>query len=90
MRVEHWMMFGTFAQQRHFIYPSSDTYNGVLINGNMAAYAPSGLGGFLLEKTKDLRYIIDPLTHAFQHSPLLKVGESQRLLPLSRISGNLF
>ncbi|HET6246619.1 MAG TPA: hypothetical protein VFE47_02885 [Tepidisphaeraceae bacterium] len=69
MRVEHWMMFGTFAEQRHFIYPSKDTYDGVIINGNMAAHAPDGLAAFLLEKTESLNYIIDPLTHAFQHDP---------------------
>jgi len=60
-------MFGTFAEQRHFVYPTKDTYYGVLLNGNMVAHAPDGLAAFLLEKTKDQRYVIDPLTHAFQH-----------------------
>ena len=68
MSVDHWMTFGTFAEQRYFIYPSPDTYTGVIINANMVAHAPSGLAAFLLEKTrKDFPYIIDPLTHAFQH-----------------------
>jgi len=67
MSVDHWMTFGTFAEQRHFIYPRADTYQGVLINGNMAAYAPAGMASFLLEKTPSLPYIIDPQTHAFQH-----------------------
>ncbi|NQU05200.1 MAG: hypothetical protein HQ568_03840 [Calditrichaeota bacterium] len=71
MAVEHWMMFGNFAAQRHFVYPSQDAYDGVIINGNMAAYAPAGLAGFLLEKTANLKYIIDPLTHAFQHDPAM-------------------
>ena len=31
------------------------------------AHAPDGLGGFLLEKTHNPPYLIDPLTHAFQH-----------------------
>ena len=71
MPIDHWMMFGTFAEQRHFVYPSADTYRpgGAIINGNMAAYAPDGLAAFLLEKTGGLDYIIDPLTHAFQHNP---------------------
>ncbi len=69
MSVDHWMVFGTFAEQRFFVYPTVDTYTGVVINGNMVAYAPEGLAAFLLEKTKDIRYIIDPLTHAFQHDP---------------------
>lgn len=69
MPVEHWMKFGTFASQRHFIYPTKNTYDCVLINANMAAHAPSGLAGFLIEKTFDIKYIIDPLTYAFQFEP---------------------
>jgi hypothetical protein len=74
MPIEHWMMFGTFAEQRHFIYPTSDTYKGVVINANMAAYAPDGLAAFLLERT-NLTYFIDPLTHAFQHNPSFVLGD---------------
>lgn len=69
MSIEHWMMFGTFAEQRHFEYPARGTYQGVVINANMAAHAPAGLAAFLLEKTAGMRYIVDPLTHAFQHDP---------------------
>lgn len=69
MVIEHWMIFGTFAQQRYFIYPTKDTYKGVIFNANMVSHAPDGLAGFLLEKTDNLTYIIDPLTHAFQHDP---------------------
>jgi hypothetical protein len=74
MPIEHWMMFGTFAEQRHFIYPTPETYKGVVINGNMAAYAPDGLAAFLLERT-NLTYLIDPLTHAFQHNPSFVLGD---------------
>ncbi len=69
MHIDHWMMFSTFAEQRHFEYPEKGTYQGVVINANMAAYAPAGLAAFLLEKTATATYIIDPLTHAFQHDP---------------------
>jgi hypothetical protein len=69
------MMFGTFAEQRHFVYPAVDTYQGAIINGNMAAHAPDGLAAFLLEKTASLRYIVDPLTHAFQHDPDFITGK---------------
>lgn len=69
MQIDHWMMFSTFAEQRHFEYPEKGTYQGVVINANMAAYAPAGLAAFLLEKTATATYIIDPLTHAFQHPP---------------------
>lgn len=69
MHIDHWMTFGTFSEQRFFIYPRKDTYDGVVINGNMAVYAPDGLSQFILEKTNKLQYLIDPLTHAFQHDP---------------------
>ena len=75
IKIDHWMMFGTFGQQRHFIYPSTETYKGVIINANMAAHAPDGLAAFLTEKTKSLSYIIDPLTHAFQHEPSVLQNE---------------
>ena len=67
MSVDHWMMFGTFAQQGVFAYPSKETYKGVIINANMAAWAPAGLAAFLHEKTAHATYLIDPQTHAFQH-----------------------
>lgn len=62
-------MFGTFAHQHVFTYPTPETYKGVIINANMASYAPAGIASFLHEKTKKAPYIIDPLTHAFQHDP---------------------
>ncbi len=68
MPIDHWMNFGTFAEQKYFTYPTPNTYKGVIINGNMASHAPDGLAAFILEKTKSLPYIIDPLTHAFQHN----------------------
>lgn len=69
MPVDHWMMFGTFKEKDFFSYPSPNTYKGILINGNMAAYAPGGMAAFLMEKTAGVDYIIDPQTHAFQHAP---------------------
>ncbi|KKL84561.1 hypothetical protein LCGC14_1963550, partial [marine sediment metagenome] len=69
MSKNHWMMFSTFAEQRHFIYPDRSTYYGVIINANMAAYAPDGMSDFVLTKTHEQRYLIDPQTHAFQHDP---------------------
>lgn len=95
MPIDHWMMFGTFAEQRHFVYPSPDTYVGAIINGNMAAYAPDGLAAFLLERAGGrLNYIIDPLTHAFQHSPESvtdREGEPKKsILGLAQAYGDLF
>ncbi len=75
MSINHWMSFSTFAEQRYFEYPVSDAYFGVLINANMVAHAPAGLAAFLLEKTSGKRYLVDPLTHAFQHDPSLITGK---------------
>jgi len=93
------MMFGTFAQKDFFEYPAVGTYDGVLINANMVAYAPGGIAAFLQEKRAGGKYIIDPLTHAFQHDPALiadgegKVKSSLRQLadhyggPIAEIAG---
>jgi hypothetical protein len=67
MTVEHWMTFATFAEQKYFSYPNKKTYSGIILNANMVAHAPDGLAAFLLEKTDGRPYIIDPVTHAFQH-----------------------
>ena len=67
MKIDHWMTFSTFAEQRFFIYPAPETYKGVIINANMATHAPAGIAAFLLERTRSMNFIIDPLTHAFQH-----------------------
>ena len=80
MPVDHWMMFSTFAEQDYFEYPQKGTYKGVIINANMAAHAPAGLSAFLVEKTAaDTKYLIDPLTHAFQHDPRVILNSEGKL-----------
>lgn len=103
MPLEHWMMFSTFAEQEHFVYPKLNTYNGVVINANMAAHAPSGIAQFLLGKlTDNHKYLVDPITHAFQHDPVFirrdsGKGEIKRSIkkladkygePISSVAGN--
>ena len=87
MGAEHWMMFGTFAQQRVFRYPKP--YDGVVINANMVAHAPAGIASFLLERVAVApRYIIDPLTHAFQHEPF-SLKDKPSLQKLAQAYGDL-
>lgn len=69
MAIDHWMTFATFTEQRYFAYPPDAPYSGVIFNANMVAHAPDGIAGFLMSKTDGLQYLIDPLTHAFQHEP---------------------
>jgi len=68
MSIDHWLNFATFSDKQYYIYPKPDSYKGLIINGNMAAYASSGLAIFLMEKQIP-NYFIDPQTHAFQHDP---------------------
>ena len=93
MTVDHWMTFSTFAEQSYFEYPRKGVYKGVIINANMAAYAPAGLAAFLLEKTaRSTKYLVDPLTHAFQHDPGLISDQSgnpkRSILELARAYGS--
>jgi hypothetical protein len=67
--MEHWMAFGSFSTKTFFSHPFPNTYQGTVIGGNMAAYAPAGIASFLLARHPHLPYVIDPLTHAFQHPP---------------------
>jgi hypothetical protein len=69
MAISHWMTFATFNEQRYFAYPKEDSYDGVVLNANMVAHAREGIAAFLMSKTEGLPYLIDPLTHAFQHEP---------------------
>ncbi len=68
MPIQHWMTFGTFAEQNYYIYPDKSTYHGIIFNANMTSHAPAGLAGFLTGKADPgIKYLIDPLTHAYQH-----------------------
>jgi len=69
MAISHWMTFATFNEQRYFAYPKENSYDGVVLNANMVAHAREGITAFLMSKTEGLPYLIDPLTHAFQHEP---------------------
>lgn len=69
MAISHWMTFATFNEQRYFAYPRENSYDGVVLNANMVAHAREGIAAFLMSKTEGLPYLIDPLTHAFQHEP---------------------
>ena len=75
--LNHWMTFSTFAEQRFFVYPTPKTYKGVIINANMVAHAPDGMAAFLLERTQTANFIIDPLTHAFQHDIKYIISERE-------------
>lgn len=88
MKIDHWMIFSTFVEQDYFEYPTQGTYKGVVINANMASHAPAGLSAFLVEKTAvNTKYLIDPLTHAFQHDPgVIKNSEGETKSSIKKLS----
>lgn len=66
---QHWMTFATFVQQNYFVFPKPETYYGVVLNANIVVHAPDAIAAFIISKTKYMRYLIDPITHAYQHDP---------------------
>ena len=65
---KHYIRFGTHAEKKFFYGPYSEFYDGIFINGNMLAYTPNSIASFLLQINDNKRILIDPQTHAFQHS----------------------
>ena len=65
--------YGISADQRYLAGEFLDAYSATVINGNMVAHIPAALGQFLTDRTAretgPKPFIIDPLTHAFQHDP---------------------
>ena len=67
---KHFLRYGIHSEQRYFT-ELSDTYEGVAINANMLAHAPAALAKFVGASIPDKVFVVDPLTHAFQHDPVL-------------------
>jgi len=67
---KHILRYGTNADKK-FIQDKSDYYDLLAINGNMLAYTPGALAGFIRENLlnkPNKGFFIDPITHSFQHS----------------------
>ena len=65
---KHFLRYGIHGDQRYFS-ELRDTYEGVAINGNMLAHTPAALARFVGHRTPDKPFLVDPLTHGFQHDP---------------------
>jgi hypothetical protein len=66
----HILRYGTNADKK-FIDQNNKYYDLLAINGNMLAYTPGALAGFIrknLLNESDKGFFIDPITHSFQHS----------------------
>jgi len=86
---KHILRYGTNADKK-YIQDKSHYYDLLAINGNMLAYTPGALAGFIRENLlnqPDKGFFIDPITHSFQHS-LDKIksrskNENEKTLKLS-------
>lgn len=63
----HMVRYGTHAESIFLSGDFRDTYDILVVNGNMAAYYPAAMARFIAERVCNKNYIIDPQTHAFQH-----------------------
>lgn len=62
----HWVRYGTAGDQKYLIGDFKDTYDQLVINGNMVAHMPSSLSHFITQRAQK-PFVIDPQTHAFAH-----------------------
>lgn len=67
---KHILRYGTNAEQK-YIEQIKNTFDLLAFNGNMLAYTPGAIAGFImmyvLTSKRSKGYFIDPITHAFQH-----------------------
>lgn len=62
----HWIRYGTAGDQKYLVGEFRDTYDQLVINGNMVAHMPSALSHFITQKAQK-PFVIDPQTHALAH-----------------------
>ena len=68
--TKHILRYGTNADKK-YIDQNNQYYDLLAINGNMLAYTPGALAGFIrnnLLNESEKGFFIDPITHSFQHS----------------------
>lgn len=62
----HWIRYGTAGDQKYLVGDFRETYDQLVINGNMVAHMPSSLSHFITQRAQK-PFVIDPQTHAFAH-----------------------
>ena len=63
---QHWVRYGTAADQCYLLDKFKETYDQIVINGNMVAHMASALSQFITQRAQK-PFVIDPQTHAFAH-----------------------
>lgn len=76
-KMKHIWRYGTHAESKYFLAELSDKYDAVIFNGNMVAYTPDAITGFVA-KLNQKSFFIDPQTHAFQHD-IAKLSQADDL-----------
>lgn len=66
LKLQHMVRYGTVADQK-FISEFREYFQAVIINGNILAHIPSAMADFVGQNKTKMEFIVDPLTHAFQH-----------------------
>ncbi|MGJ3241511.1 MAG: hypothetical protein ACFE0O_00930 [Opitutales bacterium] len=62
----HWVRYGTAGDQKYLVGEFKETYDQLVVNGNMVAHMPSALSHFITQSAQK-PFVIDPQTHAFAH-----------------------
>lgn len=63
----HIIRFGTAPDQKFLLGDYLAGYDELILNSNSVAHMPNALSTFLSQKAHNKPYLVDPLTHAFQH-----------------------
>jgi hypothetical protein len=87
----HLLRYGTNAEQKYFTDDLAGLYDGIIINANMAAFSPDAMAIFVVKKTTSKPFIIDPITHAFQHdqSFISSISEDKKKIVIKKSISNL-
>lgn len=73
----HWVRYGIAGDQCYLIDEFKDTYDLLVINGNMLAYMSSSISQFITQKAQK-PYIVDPQTHALAYDLELLQSTSKK------------
>ncbi|MCL6591890.1 MAG: hypothetical protein K6U80_18310 [Firmicutes bacterium] len=78
MAIKKMLRYGTIAEQK-FVEAVRDRFDILLINGNMLAFAANAMARIVAENNGRIDYLVDPLTHGFQHDLELLKGTTGEL-----------
>lgn len=77
MAIQRFVRYGTTKDARH-LGGIRDDVDGLVVGANMAVHARQALFGFIQTTMCGKPYIIDPLTHAFQHDITLLTSVNKK------------